>query len=69
METIEVQTPLVQTPFEKPRDMCIHICSPPPTTRGNARLGAQVSTEPQIQKSQESKNVKFQKSKLVCKIP
>ena len=34
----------------------------PPPTRGNALLGAQISTEPQIQKSQSSK--KFKKLKI-----
>ena len=36
----------------------------PPTTRGNALLSAQISTEPQIQKSQKFKKTKIKKSKL-----
>ena len=34
---------------------CIYMYAHPPTTRGNALLFAQVSTEPQIQKAPKSK--------------
>ena len=46
--------------------MLAHICiyaHPPPTTRGNAFLGAQISTEPQSHRSRNPKNPKLQKSK------